>query len=216
MFLFLHFPEAFLSENITGRRMSGGDYYLNSKTVFFHGSKNGFSAKYGAYKGNYHGGKRNIWLRKHLKSIALTFVFMGLLFLLDSLMVSIFDSANIRSSLAPINSSGIKEENKDAKEGKEKSPVHMYDRLLNLASSALVEKEFKPESANFWEEPFQQASAWKPCADRKLPTSLERYNSKNGYILVSANGGLNQQRVAGDQDIATACRFAMPLPWHHF
>ncbi|EXB84052.1 hypothetical protein L484_005816 [Morus notabilis] len=172
-----------------GRRMFGG-------AVLFHGSKNDFSAKHGTYyKGNYVG-KKHIWLRKHLKSIALMFVFMGLLFMLDSLMVFIFDSANLQSSLTPRRSSGTKEEDRVGNKENTKSAVHMYDRLLNLASSALAEKEFKQESASFWEEPYKQASAWRPCADKKLPTSLGRYDENNGYILVSANGGLNQQRVA--------------------
>ncbi|KAK1591687.1 hypothetical protein Q3G72_011660 [Acer saccharum] len=71
----------------------------------------------------------------------------------------------------------------------------MYGRLLNLASGALVEKEFKQEKSDFWVEPYQQASVWKHCADRRTP-NLGKPNESNGYILVSANGGLNQQQVA--------------------
>ncbi|EXC38770.1 hypothetical protein L484_000724 [Morus notabilis] len=67
------------------------------------------------------------------------FVFMGLLFLLDSLMVFIFDSANLQSSLTPRRSSGTKEEDRVGNKENTKSAVHMYDRLLNLASSALAE-----------------------------------------------------------------------------
>ncbi|PON87274.1 O-fucosyltransferase [Trema orientale] len=187
-----------------GRRISGGDYYWNLKPVSFHGPKNDISGKYGTYKGNYNVGKRHIWLRKHLKSIALMFMFMGFLFLLDSLMVSVFDSVNLQSGSSQRKSSGIKEDIRDAYAEREKSPVHMYDRLLNLASSVLVEKEFKQESSNFWEEPYQQASAWKPCADRKVSTSPGRHEQNNGYILVSANGGLNQQRVAICNAVAVA------------
>lgn len=80
----------------------------------------------------------------------------------------------------------------------------MYDRLLNLASSALAEKEFKQDSSKFWEEPYRQASAWKPCADRKAPTNLGKFDKNNGYILISANGGLNQQRVAICNAVAVA------------
>ncbi|KAB2060726.1 hypothetical protein ES319_A10G038500v1 [Gossypium barbadense] len=72
----------------------------------------------------------------------------------------------------------------------------MYGRLLNLASSALAEEEFKQESLNFWEEPYQEASKWTPCADKRYPTSLGKPGESNGYIMVSVNGGLNQQRVA--------------------
>ncbi|KAF3451301.1 hypothetical protein FNV43_RR07396 [Rhamnella rubrinervis] len=85
-----------------------------------------------------------------------------------------------------------------------KSPVQMYDRLLNLASAALAEKEFKQDSSDLWEEPFQRAFVWKPCADRKLPTNLEKHDPSNRYILVSANGGLNQQRVAICNAVAVA------------
>lgn len=91
-----------------GRRVSGGDYYWNSKPASFHGSKNDSFGKYGSYKGNNHVGKKHIWLRNHLKSIALMFVFMAFFFLLDSFMVSIFESLNLQSSSAPEKSSWIK------------------------------------------------------------------------------------------------------------
>ncbi|TXG47620.1 hypothetical protein EZV62_026914 [Acer yangbiense] len=42
-------------------------------------------------------------------------------------------------------------------------------QLLNLAFGALAEKEFKLDKSNFWEEPYQQASVWNPCADRRTP-----------------------------------------------
>ncbi|KAL5575212.1 hypothetical protein UlMin_016911 [Ulmus minor] len=186
------------SDPFIGRRGSGGDWY--SKTVLkndFHGFKYD-SSKYGTYKGNYVG-KRHVWLRKHLKSIALMIALMGFLFLFDSLMVSFFDSTNLQNS--EIN---VQQENKNASNQKENSPVRMYDRLLNLASTALIEKEFKQEPSNYWEEPYQQASAWKPCSDKKLHTNPERYKNNNGYILISANGGLNQQRVAICNVVAVA------------
>lgn len=46
-------------------------------------------------------------------------------------------------------------------------PRVMYDRLLALAAHALAEGESKPEPKELWEEPFVQASAWKPCADKR-------------------------------------------------
>ncbi|TXG46304.1 hypothetical protein EZV62_028197 [Acer yangbiense] len=52
---------------------------------------------------------------------------------------------------------------------KEKPSKKMYDRLLNLASGALAKKEFKQEKSNFWEEPYRQASVWKPYADGRTP-----------------------------------------------
>ncbi|XP_017978411.1 PREDICTED: uncharacterized protein At1g04910 isoform X3 [Theobroma cacao] len=86
----------------------------------------------------------------------------------------------------------------------ERPTVQMYGRLLNLASTALAEKVFKQDSVNFWEEPYPQASKWKPFADRKTPTSPGKPEKSNGYILVSANGGLNQQRVAICNAVAVA------------
>ncbi|XP_059438039.1 O-fucosyltransferase 8 isoform X2 [Corylus avellana] len=98
----------------------------------------------------------------------------------------------------------LKEDDRGAFINEEKSSVQMYDRLHNLASSALAEKEFKQRSSRLWEEPYRQASAWKPCAGRKVPTNLGKFDKNNGYILISANGGLNQQRVAICNAVAVA------------
>ncbi|XP_038998663.1 O-fucosyltransferase 8-like isoform X3 [Hibiscus syriacus] len=86
----------------------------------------------------------------------------------------------------------------------ERPSIHMYSRLLNLATGALAEKEFKQDGQNFWEEPYHQASKWKPCADKKYPTNPGKPAKSNGYIMVSANGGLNQQRVAICNAVAVA------------
>lgn len=87
----------------------------------------------------------------------------------------------------------------------ERPPGIMYERLLGLAAHALAEGELKREPKDLWEEPFADASAWKPCADEreKLFESIEAYKS-TGYIMVSANGGLNQQRVAICNAVAVA------------
>ncbi|XP_010686224.2 O-fucosyltransferase 8 isoform X2 [Beta vulgaris subsp. vulgaris] len=97
--------------------------------------------------------------------------------------------------------------NSDAKDisGKKgSSPLLMYDRLLNLASASLAQKEFGHDSSNPWNEPSSRASAWKPCADRQTPKDKESPKKSNGYLLVSANGGLNQQRVAVCNAVAVA------------
>ncbi|XP_065879849.1 O-fucosyltransferase 8 isoform X2 [Euphorbia lathyris] len=86
----------------------------------------------------------------------------------------------------------------------EKPPVQMYSRLLNLASNSLAEKEFKQQKSSFWEEPYQKTAVWKPCADEKKSVRIGKHGKSNGYLLVSANGGLNQQRVAICNAVALA------------
>ncbi|XP_010476148.1 PREDICTED: uncharacterized protein At1g04910-like isoform X2 [Camelina sativa] len=66
-----------------------------------------------------------------------------------------------------------------------------YGRMLSLASHALGENKLEPK--DLWQEPREQASAWKPCAEQRSWTPND---GKNGYIMVTANGGINQQRVA--------------------
>lgn len=78
----------------------------------------------------------------------------------------------------------------------------MYGRLLGLAAHALAEDEFRAEPKDLWKEPFADASAWRPCADEK--DASYRPPNNTGYILISANGGLNQQRVAICNGVAVA------------
>ncbi|KAJ4976061.1 hypothetical protein NE237_001167 [Protea cynaroides] len=47
-----------------------------------------------------------------------------------------------------------------------------------------------------WGEPYKQSSAWKPCADKTSTIHKGEHFESTGFILVSANGGLNQQRVS--------------------
>lgn len=68
-----------------------------------------------------------------------------------------------------------------------------YGRLLAYAAHALAEGQNKLEPKELWREPKDQALAWKPCADQR---SWKPSDGKNGYIMVTANGGINQQRVA--------------------
>ena len=93
------------SDPSLGRRISGGDYNWN-RNLLLHGLKNE-PAKFGACKGVYVG-KKHTWFSKHVRSVVFMFGLMGFLFLLDSLMVSIFDSMNLQGSSAPIKSSGLK------------------------------------------------------------------------------------------------------------
>ncbi|XP_010553452.1 PREDICTED: uncharacterized protein At1g04910 [Tarenaya hassleriana] len=68
-----------------------------------------------------------------------------------------------------------------------------YGRMLALAVHALVEGQNKPEPKELWREPKEQAAAWKPCADQR---TWAPNDGRNGYIMVTANGGITQQRVA--------------------
>ncbi|KAK3007354.1 hypothetical protein RJ639_017829 [Escallonia herrerae] len=120
----------------TGKRVAGGDCQWN-KVVLFHGLRND-SAKFGAYKGGYPG-------KRHVRSIIFTIALMGFLFLLDSLLISVFDPASLKSSSTPRKSTG-KQGSTDAHDNNKKAAVQMYDRLLTLASSALIEREFKKDT----------------------------------------------------------------------
>ncbi|CAD6337082.1 unnamed protein product [Miscanthus lutarioriparius] len=68
----------------------------------------------------------------------------------------------------------------------------MLTRLLALAGHALAEAETRPEPKDLWEEPIN-ATMWRPCSDQRDWKASE---GTNGYIMISANGGINQQRVA--------------------
>ncbi|KAG0473421.1 hypothetical protein HPP92_015278 [Vanilla planifolia] len=69
----------------------------------------------------------------------------------------------------------------------------MNTRLLALAAHALADAEEKPEPDELWKETLAPTFTWKPCADQR---SWMPGDGTNGYILVSANGGISQQRVA--------------------
>ncbi|KAJ6926058.1 O-fucosyltransferase 8 isoform X1 [Populus alba x Populus x berolinensis] len=185
---------------ILGRRLSGGDNNWKTKVALLHDLKNEHG-NLGSCKAVYVG-KRHLWSRKHVKSIALMFALMGSLFLLDSFMVSLSDSISLQNSSPTMTSSGVKGD-RTAYANEEERSVQMYGLLQNLAYSALAEKEFKQDTSNFWEEP-RKASLWKPCGDRKDAEKLGQPDKNNGYIMVSANGGLNQQRVAICNAIALA------------
>ncbi|CAN6479236.1 unnamed protein product [Victoria cruziana] len=77
----------------------------------------------------------------------------------------------------------------------------MYPRLLALAAHALAEGVESHEPEDLWQETFVSSSAWKPCSDKDDWKYCEQ---TNGYIMVSANGGINQQRVAVCNAVAVA------------
>ncbi|XP_052183502.1 O-fucosyltransferase 8 isoform X3 [Diospyros lotus] len=166
---------------------------MGNKALLLHGLKNE-TPKFSASK-SLNVGKRHLWSRKYIPSVALTFGFTALLLLLDSLVFSAFD---------PINTSIWSKDERAANVSGGQIPVQMYDRLLNLASSALSKKEHEQDLSKFWEEQFHQTVTWRPCADRKTSRNLGKPKNSTGYILVSANGGLNQQRVAVCNAVAVA------------
>lgn len=99
-------PETFPgSDPSIGRRISWGDNHCNPKTVLLNGWKND-SAYHTACKGG-HVGKRHLWLRKHMRSMAFMVILMGFVLLLDSLMMSIFDSRNVQYHSAQSKSGGL-------------------------------------------------------------------------------------------------------------
>lgn len=78
-----------------------------------------------------------------------------------------------------------------------------YARLLYKAAHALAENQYKStEPKDLWLEPYHAvAASWQPCADQRVWKPSE---GNNGYIMVTANGGINQQRVAVCNIVAVA------------
>ncbi|CAN1355854.1 O-fucosyltransferase 8 [Linum perenne] len=185
-----------------GRRLSGGDGNWKSKAVLLQGLRNEQLGKTGSFKGAFVG-KRNALFSKHVKSIAKMLAFVGLLFMLDSFLVSVSDSLRHESVSTLLKSDGLQVDRGAYSEEAKPVPVQMYGRLLSMASSALADKEFEQET-RFWSELHVKAREWKPCADRKISNKPGRVGRSNGYIMVSANGGLNQQRVAICNAVAVA------------
>ncbi|XP_078175043.1 O-fucosyltransferase 15-like isoform X1 [Carex rostrata] len=98
-----------------------------------------------------------------------------------------------RTAVSVSNSSSIlKDQLHNLTRRKRPHNVMLY-RLRALAAHALAEAERKPEPVDLWKEPVDPTTSWKPCADNR---SWVASGGNNGYILVSANGGINQQRVA--------------------
>ncbi|OVA20828.1 GDP-fucose protein O-fucosyltransferase [Macleaya cordata] len=62
------------------------------------------------------------------------------------------------------------------------------------------------ESPSLWENPYSATTSWKPCAERRDGgfSDLPPENETTGYILIHAEGGLNQQRIAICNAVAVA------------
>ncbi|EOA39909.1 hypothetical protein CARUB_v10008597mg [Capsella rubella] len=208
-------PETVDKEEKFGRRsldsLSGNDLLLGrriygSEVSKAQGSKHDDQSSGSSNKFSYSWKKQHSWLRRNFKSIVLMISVTGFIFCIDSIMVSIFRSDSSAPAVQDISrlSNVTLHKNDGAQDAS--SPVQMYSRLLNLASVSLAKNEFKPDAPNFREERSSKSSQWKPCADdNKAAVALERSRElNNGYVMVSANGGLNQQRVAICNAVAVA------------
>ncbi|CAA6670588.1 unnamed protein product [Spirodela intermedia] len=77
----------------------------------------------------------------------------------------------------------------------------LHTGLLSLAAHALAEGDGKIEPQELWRERSSPTTLWTPCSYKHLRETSE---GENGYILVSANGGISQQRIAICNAVAVA------------
>ncbi|XP_051124925.1 O-fucosyltransferase 8 isoform X1 [Andrographis paniculata] len=178
-----------------GRRIAGGGHICD-KGISIKG------LKYSTCKAAWSGKKQKWWFLRHIRSTLFTLILMSFLYLLDSLLYSIFDPTLVENSLTSRNSYDEPKEIDTEYVNQDKGPV-MYPQLLNMASVSLAEQELDPKISKFWNEPYPQAAKWKPCADASAKRA-GTVNNHTGFIMVSANGGLNQQRVAVCNAVAVA------------
>ncbi|KAH1065936.1 hypothetical protein J1N35_030923 [Gossypium stocksii] len=140
------------------------------------------------------GGK--VWYqKKRVKGLVVVTALVGLFFLVDWIMLLRLQDHRVGSDdRSSRNASSVSAQVKVTKPSKGKKHYSgIYGRLLALAAHALAEGQNKREPKDLWQEPVVPASAWRPCADQR---DWEPNEGKNGYIMVTANGGINQQRVA--------------------
>uniref|UniRef100_A0A0E0PYX6 O-fucosyltransferase family protein n=1 Tax=Oryza rufipogon TaxID=4529 RepID=A0A0E0PYX6_ORYRU len=153
------------------------------------------------------GGGVTAW---HLRVFAGVVGVMGCLLLVASLMMSAVHQVQFRNAAISRSFRGLQELKQNSVRTEEAEQI-MHPRLLQMATSVVtklllmsnfpslpVQNESDSDSVKFslWEEPYKQARKWKPCAAKhSLPDEVPEENN-NGFILISANGGLNQQRVA--------------------
>ncbi|CAH8389564.1 unnamed protein product [Eruca vesicaria subsp. sativa] len=204
-------PETRDKEEKSGRRsldsLTGNDLLIGRRIFGSEASKNQGSKHDescgSSNKLSYSWKQQHSWFRRNFKSVLVMISVTGLIFFMDSVMVTIFHSDRTPAVQDISRLSNLTDHKNGAQEA---SPVQMYSRLLNLASSSLAKNVFKPDTPNFREERSSKSSQWKPCADsNKTSMALERSSEmNNGHIMVSANGGLNQQRVAICNAVAVA------------
>lgn len=149
-------------------------------------------------------GNRVVLYFKRFRGLILLIGLVGLFFLINWWMLYRLNHNGsvsiIRVSLAQNSSTDVLIKRDLKKITKFKKPQKtQYGRLLAIAAHALAEN--KPEPKGLWEEPYDLASNWEPCAEQR---NWEPSDGNNGYVMVTANGGLNQQRVAVCNAVAVA------------
>ncbi|KAK8955239.1 hypothetical protein KSP40_PGU013214 [Platanthera guangdongensis] len=149
--------------------------------------------------------KRWALLFKRLRMVGFVVGIVGSILLLDSFMLTVVHHNIFRSGHLPDRARPMQDEWRGYYRNVEKSKELMYERLVTLASTALEKKELQQDQFGQWKEPYEQASSWKPCADRSTGAiHQEHVMNHTRFIIVSANGGLNQQRVAVCNAVAVA------------
>ncbi|XP_041995477.1 O-fucosyltransferase 15-like [Salvia splendens] len=148
--------------------------------------------------------KRKAWYMN--KTTIGLWLLVGLFFLMNLWMLRRIQEpgqAHGNIKLKPLKSNAttvfIREELQKLGRGK-KPQKTIYARLLAKASHALAEGETK-EPKDLWMEPYTRASSWIPCSHTR---NWEPSEGTSGFIMVTANGGINQQRVAVCNAVAIA------------
>uniref|UniRef100_A0ACD5ZX46 Uncharacterized protein n=1 Tax=Avena sativa TaxID=4498 RepID=A0ACD5ZX46_AVESA len=141
--------------------------------------------------------------------------FMGCLLLAASLLMSAVHQVQFRNGAISVNFRGLQELKQNFVR-KEHVEQIMHERLIQMATLATTKNESDSGSFALWEEPYKQARKWKPCAAKHSLADEEPGEKNNGYILISANGGLNQQCVAVCNAVVVAALLNATLVLPHF
>ncbi|CAD6339276.1 unnamed protein product [Miscanthus lutarioriparius] len=131
----------------------------------------------------------------HLRVFAAVVGLMGCVLLAASLAMSALHQVQFRNAAISRNFRGLQELKQNIVRREQVEQI-MHGRLLQMATSALTKNGSESEDFALWEEPYKQARKWKPCAAKHSLADEGPDKINNGFILVSGNGGLNQQRVA--------------------